>query len=393
MSKLRVGVIGVGAIATDEVHGHIPNYMKIPDVEVVAISDVNGRRAQYVADRFGIPQVYTHFRDMLAHTEVDAVSIAVPNYLHAAIAVGCLEKGVHVLVEKPMALTARGAHIMMETAKAKGKVLFVGMNNRFRDDTRALKLMVQQGALGEVYYAKAGWLRRAGATNASSWFTSKAQVGGGPLWDTGLVMLDLSLWMLGFPKVKSVSGVIHRAVGDTPSMLSPLEQSPYPVEDAASALIRFEDNRSLMLEVSTASMLGLNDDIYLRLDGTSGGAELHNPESRPRDVLRIHGELFGTQMEFAPILPESPVPSHRLELQHFVDVCLGREEPVITSGQGFEGVQIIEAIYRSAQVGHAIDLPLSYEEVQSPPPTTEAAEREVAHLDSLQAVQEQPPEG
>lgn len=378
MDKLRVGVIGVGGIATDEAHGHIPNYLKIPEAELVAISDVNGRRAQYVADRFGIPQVFTHFRDMLAHTDVDAVTIAVPNFLHAAIAIGCLEKGVHVLVEKPMALTVGEADRMIRAARANDRVLFVGMNNRFRDDTRALKLMVQQGALGQVYYAKAGWLRRAGTTDTSSWFTAKAQAGGGPLWDTGLVMLDLSLWMLGFPEVRSVSGVLHRTTSEAPALLSPVEESPYPVEDAASALIRFSDDRSLLLEVSTVSMLGISDDIYLRLDGTEGGAELHNPESHNADVLRVHGELFGTRMEFAPVLPESPVPSHRRELQHFVDVCLGLEEPMVTPEQGFQGVQVIEAIYRSALAEEAVKLPLPLDGGDGPAVAPDAPMPEMA---------------
>jgi predicted dehydrogenase len=342
--------------------------MKIPEVELVAISDVNGRRAQHVANRFDIPQVYTNYRDMLAYADLDAVSIAVPNYLHATLAIGCLTSGVHVLVEKPMALTANGATKMMQAAQESGKVLFVGMNNRFRDDTRALKLMVHQGALGEVCYAKAGWLRGPGISSSSScsWFTSKVQAGGGPLWDTGLVMLDLSLWMLGFPKVKSVSGVIHHAQDEAvATLLTPFEESPYPVEDSASALIRFEGDSSLFLEVSSRSMLTVSDDIYLRLDGTTGGAELHNPESGRGEVLRVNGELFGTQMEFSPILPTSSVSSHGRQLQHFVDVCLGREEMRITPQQGFEGVQIIEAIYRSAQAKKAIELPLDEAEQEA----------------------------
>lgn len=354
MRKLRVGVIGVGAIATDPVHGHIPNYLSIPDVELVAISDVNGNRAQHVANKFNIPNVFTHFREMLAHTDVDAVSIAVPNYLHAAIAVGCLEKGVHVLVEKPMAMTSRDARRMVEAAKANRRVLFPGMNNRFREDTRALKLMVQQGALGDVYYVKAGWLRRPGFGDKTSWFTSKAQAGGGPLWDTGIVMLDLALWMLGFPKVKSVSGVLHRAVGELPQLVGPMETAPYPVEDAANALIRFEDGRYLSLEVSTATNLGGNDDIFMRLEGSSGGAELHNPEMRGAEVLRVQGQLFGTQMGFAPAFQEDGTPSHRNQLRHFTDICLGRAEPQVTPDQGLVGVRVIEAIYQSALIGQEI---------------------------------------
>ncbi|RME13202.1 MAG: gfo/Idh/MocA family oxidoreductase [Ardenticatenia bacterium] len=358
--KLRVGVIGVGAIATHEVHGHIPNYLRIPEVELVALSDVNGRRARYVADRFGIPQVYTHFRDMLKHADLDAVSICTPNYLHAAIAIGCLEAGVHVLVEKPMALTTQGAQKMIEAARANNAILFVGMNNRFRNDTRALKLMVEQGALGDVYYLKTGWLRGTNATELSSWFTSKAQAGGGPLWDIGLVMLDLGLWMLDFPQPASVMGAIFTGIAepedeDVSALVAPMQESPYPVEDAATALVRFENGTAMMLEVSWVSQLGKQDDIYMRLEGRRGAAELHNPDSgRNQKVLSVRGELFGTRMELEPEIPESQTSSHLLELQHFVDVCLGREAPVVTPEQGLMGVQIIEAIYRSATSGEMV---------------------------------------
>ena len=182
------------------------------------------------------------------------------------------------------------------------------------------------------------------------------QSDGGPLWDTGLVMLDLSLWMLGFPTVTSVSGMVHVQAEATRDLIGPAEESPYPQEDAATALIRFQSELVLLLEVSTISRLGVSNDIYLRFDGTSGGAELHNPESQVRDVLRVNGDLFGTRMEFAPIIPESPISSHQRELQHFVDVCLGREAPLVTPEQGLMGVRIIEAIYQSAQRGEAVSL-------------------------------------
>ncbi len=350
--KLRVGVIGVGAIATDDVHGHIPNYLRLPDVEVVALSDVNGRRARYVADRFDIPHVFTHYRDMLAYTELDAVSICTPNYLHAAIAVGCLQNGVHVLVEKPMALTAADARRMVEAARAAGRILFIGMNNRFRNDVRALKLMVSQGAIGDVYHVRASWLRATRQPQIASWFTSKAQAGGGPLWDTGIVMLDLALWMLDFPAPEAVFGVLFTGLSEVTdeepgALIAPMEQSPYPVEDAATALIRFATGAAIRLEVSWASRLEDVDEISLCLEGARGAAELRNPVGG-RKVLRVRGELFGTRMDLEPHIMESEEPSHLRELQHFVDVCLGREAPLVTPEEGLMGVQLIEAIYRSA---------------------------------------------
>jgi len=171
-----------------------------------------------------------------------------------------------------------------------------------------------------AYYLKTGWLRGTNATELSSWFTSKAQAGGGPLWDIGLVMLDLGLWMLDFPQPESVMGAIFTGIAepedeDVSALVAPMQESPYPVEDAATALVRFKDGTALMLEVSWVSQLGKQDDIYMRLEGRRGAAELHNPGSgRSQKVLCVRGELFGTRMELEPEIPESPISSHLLEL-------------------------------------------------------------------------------
>jgi predicted dehydrogenase len=359
--RFRVGVIGVGAIATDEHYGHIPNYLKLSEVEVVALSDINGRRARAIADRFDIPHVYTDSREMLAHrTTLDAVSICTPNYLHATTAIPFLEAGIHVLVEKPMALTAADGQRMIDAARASGAHLLVGMNNRFREDVRALKLMVANGALGRVHSARTSWIRPHDIKEASTWFTSKAQSASGPLWDIGLVMLDLALWMLDFPQPVSVMGALCENVlpsdetGRITTLTTPEASTTYPVEDAAHALIRFDNGSVLAVEVSWASMIGTTDKIFLRLDGTSGAAELHNPDPDTNEPLRIQGELFGTRMAFSPRIPMSGIPSHRHELKHFVDVCRGREKLMVTPEQGLMGIQLIEAIYQSATEGRMV---------------------------------------
>src|SRR5690242_4334126 len=99
-TPLRIGVVGAGAIAT---LGHIPGFQRLPDVQVAAICDANVARAQSVAAKFDIPQVYEDYHALLAEAEIDAISVAVPNTLHAPVTLAALEAGKHVMCEKPLA--------------------------------------------------------------------------------------------------------------------------------------------------------------------------------------------------------------------------------------------------------------------------------------------------
>ena len=116
-----------------------------------------------------------------------------PTALHAPITIGALNAGLHVLSEKPMAETAAVAAGMVAAAEANDRVLDVSFNHRMRGDVQALKKIIDAGLLGNIYYAKAGWLRREGIPGLGSWFTRVATAGGGPLMDIGVHMLDMAL--------------------------------------------------------------------------------------------------------------------------------------------------------------------------------------------------------
>ena len=152
---------------------------------------------------------------MIRNEKLDIVSVAVPNNQHMELTIAALEAGANVLCEKPMAMNEEEAQKMLDTAKRCGKKLGIDFSYRFNPQSRAMKSMIEQGALGEIYYGRSVWLRRRGipgmAANTfntgkgktapmGSWFFDKQQSGGGPLIDLGVHRLDLALWLMGYPK-------------------------------------------------------------------------------------------------------------------------------------------------------------------------------------------------
>ena len=207
-AKLKAGVIGLGMGG-----GHLSGYLSHPDVEVVAIADRREDRRALLPDRW--PEfkgkVYTEGIEMIKNEKLDILSVAVPNDQHNPLTIAGLEAGANVLCEKPMAMNAQEARQMLDTAKRCGKKLGIDFSYRFNPQSRAMKAMIEEGALGNIYYARSVWFRRAGipglaAANFNtgagspmgSWFFDKKQSGGGPLIDLGVHRLDLALWLMGY---------------------------------------------------------------------------------------------------------------------------------------------------------------------------------------------------
>src|SRR5579872_2392942 len=152
----RIGVVGTGTIAE---MNHIPGFKSQPDAEVVAVCDAVEERARQVAERNGIPGVFTRWEDLVAGDTVDAISIATPNVFHAPISIGAMRAGKHVLCEKPPALNAEQAAEVSRTARETGRTYMPCQNLRFEPERQVLREMVARGDLGEIYYAKAGMIR------------------------------------------------------------------------------------------------------------------------------------------------------------------------------------------------------------------------------------------
>jgi len=352
---IKVGVIGAGGIGSQV---HIPAYKALPGVEIVAVADTNLERAQKVAKENGIPHAFADYRDLLALDGISVVSVCTPNAFHAQQSIAALEAGKNVLCEKPMAIRVEDANAMVETAKRTGKLLMIGLTNRFRADFQTMRQYVRDGLLGEIYYIKAGWLRRSGIPGYGSWFTNKDLAGGGCLLDIGVHFLDIAMWISGFPKPVSVSGTKFakfgprgKALGGWGADIYRSGNQRFDVDDLATAFIRMENGAVLALEVSWASHTGGEGENYVRIFGTDGGIEY---ASQYTDYpVRYHSDRDG--VEFDSIVHTTPtkVP-HQVEIAHFLDCVRGKAQPLVPLDEAVTVAKILDGISRSAESGKEV---------------------------------------
>jgi predicted dehydrogenase len=352
MAKLKVGVIGAGSISSSHLHA----YSVHSEVELTAIADMNGERAQEKAAAYGIPHVYDNYIELLANPDIDAVSICTWNNSHAEIAVAALLAGKHVLCEKPLAQTVEQALTVQEAVKRSGKLLLVGFVRRYADQAQLVKQYAESGQLGEIYYAKASVIRRLG--NPGGWFADTSRSGGGPLIDLGVHMIDLCWYLMGKPKPVSVSGNTYRKLGNRSHIegMSFYKAADYDadlndVEDMANALIRFENGASLYVDISY-TLHAAQNEMSSKIYGTKGGAEI-DPK------LVIVTEQFNKIVNIEPQLDHLSFQfqdSFNLEIAHFVDCCFGKAEPISPVEDGVELMRMLEAVYQSAALGAEVIL-------------------------------------
>lgn len=352
---LRVGIIGarIG-------RSHLLAYQKTPNVEVVAVCDLDEERARQLVELSGCgAPVFADYRAMLESAHLDAVSICLPNALHFPVALDCLAAGVHILCEKPLATSAADAQQIADEAARENLKVMVAQVVRFRADSQWLKTRVLAGDLGAVYYARTGWLRKRGIPGFGTWFTNKAQSGGGPLIDIGVHMLDLAWWLCGCPKPLTASGSTFAAFG--PRGLGAGEKTPdastrnsaervgenvkYDVEDLAVGLIRCEGGLTINLEVSWA-LNNRQDRQWCQIFGDLGGGAWG-------EAALFH-DVGGAPTALTPEL--SKTDHWQNEIGHFIDAIRGDTAPDPDAAQGVTMMKMLDALYASAAAGHEIEI-------------------------------------
>ncbi len=347
--KLRCAVIGTGGIGLD----HLISLNATPRAAAVAVAETNARRAKEATERFKIPRSYSDYRELLEQPDIDAVTIALPNYLHAQVAIDALHARKHVLLEKPMATSAKEAVKIMEAAKKSKRVLMVAQNFRFNRHTQAARQIIERGDLGEVYHARAFWLRRAGIPRLGSWFTQKKFAGGGCVADLGVHLLDTCLHLFNDFGVISVSAHTHgklgpRGVGELDWGKSEVDPTkPFDVDDCGAALLKFKSGRSVVLEVAWASFAP-NETREHGLDfyGTHAGLSLY-----PARLHRNGADGWETIQLNAAKLPYSEDRVH-----HFVSCVLDGKKPLVLPEESLKVQQVLDAIYASATTGKEVRL-------------------------------------
>jgi len=252
---VKVGVVGVGWAGQQ----HIKAYAAMDGVTLAGIAGLEEETREELAAEFGVPVSVARWEDLLDVDGLEAISVAVPTFLHAPIAIAALERGLHVLSEKPIALDGDQATTMVAAARSAGRVLEVAFNHRRRGDVQRLRELIEEGRLGRPYYTKAWWLRRSGIPTLGSWFTQSSLAGGGPLVDIGVHVLDYALFLLGNPAVKSVSAATYDLLGTNgfggsreSSKSGANGDAAFDVEDLATVFMRLEDGGTLLLEASWA---------------------------------------------------------------------------------------------------------------------------------------------
>jgi predicted dehydrogenase len=332
MERVRIAVVGLGTIGQSV---HLPILSKIPEVEIVAVCDLEAAKAEFVAKKYEIPRFYTDLQEMLKTEEnVTGIDICTSTFNHLDAAVAALDAKKHVLVEKPLARSHEEALKIVNAAKKNQRKVMVGMNNRFRPDSMILKSMIQGGELGKIYYAKAGWLRK--LMTKSPWLTRKEKSGGGVVLDLGIVMFDLAFWLMGFPEAKEViaANYSHNTKG---------------VEDSSVVFIKMKNGSTLTIEASW-SFESDSDFFYCDCFGTDGSGSL-NPF---RILKRMHGNL----VNLAPVSHETPQTlywkSYDNELKHWIGALRGLHPVVSTAEEALHRMRIVDAIYQSARKGKSV---------------------------------------
>ncbi len=331
-NSTKIAVVGLGGMAQLV---HLPILSKLKNVDIVSVAEINKNRLNSVADKFNIKQKFTDYRELLAKSDFAAAVIATPTNTHHDIAIDFLKAGKHVLIEKPIARNFSEAKKIEEAAQKHNCVIMVGMNLRFRPDAMLLKSLVNSGELGEIFYIKCGWLRK--QSSEQKWFLKKSEAGGGVILDLGINLLDLSLWLLNFPDIQSVS-------------VKKFHHNTKNVEDSAVGFIRCKNDSVINFDVSW-SLHSETDGFKLTAFGSKGTAHL-NPLTAYRRIdstqIDLTPKSFGTKNLFKK--------SYENELKHFIGVLKGNNPNVSTNSDALRRMKLVEALYESAEKNKEIKL-------------------------------------
>ena len=355
----RVGVIGAGGM----LQYHAPGFRQ-GGGELVAIADVDKEAAQASADEWNVSQVFGNTGELL-DSDIDAVSIIVPNKFHAPLAIQALEAGKHVFCEKPPALNAGEVEEMIAAAEKSGKVLMFNFNNRARPESQAMMKHIADGTVGRINSAQAQWIRRTGIPGFGGWFTTKELSGGGPVIDL-LHMIDLALYFMGYPEPAHVLGqtfddFITDKAFKGPWGIPDNAEGKTDVEAAAHGFVTFKSGQVLSLRNSWAEMIE-REVVSVVFQGSRAGGKVERLfgsdglDDTAIDTCELYtqeeGESVNQKIETEPCEDMGRIAS----AANFVETIEGAAAPLNTPQEALKLMQIIDALYQSAETGAPVAL-------------------------------------
>ncbi|MGI6716043.1 MAG: Gfo/Idh/MocA family protein [Eubacteriales bacterium] len=278
MAKIKVGIIGCGTIANN---AHIPAYLNNPEVEIKYFCDIIPEKAKAAVEKYKCGIAVTDYKEIIADPEVEAVSVCTPNKMHSIISCDCLMGGKHVLCEKPAAKNFEEALKMQEAQHKSGKVLNIGVVNRFNAAVNKIREMIANGDLGEVYHVYVSFRAHRSIPGLGGAFTTKEIAGGGVLIDWGVHYLDIVMYCTGDPAPKTVSAKAFSKLGvdmknyvyegmwaeDTKDL-----NGTYDVDDFVTGFVR-TSGPTITFNGAWAQNIGIGEG-YIDFLGTKAGIRL-----------------------------------------------------------------------------------------------------------------------
>ena len=343
---MKVAVIGCGTIANA---AHIPSYLANPNAEIKYFCDIIPEKAQACVDKYGCGTAITDYHVALNDPEVKAVSVCTPNYAHPEIAIAAMRAGKDVLSEKPAARTYKEAAEMLKVQQETGRILNIGVVNRFNDYVNAIKKYIDQGKLGEVYHVYVSFRAHRSIPGIGGAFTTKAKAGGGALIDWGVHYLDIVMYCCGDPKPLTVSGEAFCKLGkDIPNYVYKSMwaedtrdvNGTYDVDDSVTGMIR-TSGPVITFNGAWAQNIG-ESETYIDFMGDKGGIRLQYGSD-----FTVYTVENGALVQYKPELKARP--HFQNEIDAFLKCIETREKLPSHIETVIITAKMMQAIYDSSE--------------------------------------------
>jgi predicted dehydrogenase len=333
---IEVALVGTGYIA----RFHVRAFQKQPDVEVVAVVDVQPDSMNEFATKFGILRQYSDLDALLRDGGIDAIVLGVPNHLHAPMTISALQAGVHVMVEKPMATNATEARKMLEVSQRTGASLFVAHCWRFDKEVLWLRGQVVSGRLGRIirtkgYGVHVNW-------GPAGWFTQK-RYGGGAMADMGIHAVDTARFLLGDPQPESVYARIDTCYGD------------FDVDDTGIIIVNWDNGATSYIESGWWQPHADGPEAATQLYGTDGFGQvfpsyLEIPDAETQTVERV-------ESDFPPVREHHCTQNmYDNQAAYFVSCVRDGKEPQPGGLEGWINMKVVDAAQESYRTGRVVHL-------------------------------------
>lgn len=354
MKKIKIAIIGCGRIANS---AHIPAYLKNENAEIKYFCDIIPEKAEKAVTDYNCGIAITDYHIALNDPEIDAVSICAHTNMHYQISIDAMRAGKDVLSEKPVGRTYKEACEMLEVEKETGKLLVIGVVNRFNHYVNKIRELVQSGVLGDVYHTYVSFRSSRAIPGLGGEFTTKAVSGGGVLMDWGVHFIDLVMYVLGDPAIKNVSGNTYSKMAQPMSKYvyenmwaedtKDIENGTNDVEDYVTALIRTENNTTITLNGCWAENMFEKNQMYIDFLGDNAGIRLTYCGNYKLFSVK-DGKLT---TEIGEEVEEN---MYENEINAFVDAVISPKKLQNDISYVIRTAQILQGINDSAEVGHEI---------------------------------------